>query len=82
MLFYRRENIVRKGENAGIQHLLLSDNVFKRRLSHVMKGWHCVVKHQSIWLLVVLGFNATLTAKVISWRSVMHMCFLAFSHQY
>ena len=37
------------------------------------------------WLvawLVVLGFNATLTAKVISWRSVTHMCFLAFSHQY
>ena len=30
--------------------------------------------------LVVLGFNATLTAKVISWRSVTHMCFLAFSH--
>ena len=24
--------------------------------------------------LVVLGFNATLTAKVISWRSVRHMC--------
>ena len=32
------------------------------------------------WLLVVLGFNATLTAKVISWRSMTHMCFLAFSH--
>ena len=32
--------------------------------------------------LVVLEFNATLTAKVISWRSVPHMCFLAFSHQY
>ena len=32
--------------------------------------------------LVVLGFNATLTAKVISWRSVTHMCFLAFSHKY
>ena len=32
--------------------------------------------------LVVLGFNATLTAKVISWPSVMHMCFLAFLHQY
>ena len=32
--------------------------------------------------LVVLGFNATLTAKVISWRSVTHMCFLAFSHLY
>ena len=28
------------------------------------------------------GFNVTLTAKVISWRSVTHMCFLAFSHQY
>ena len=26
----------------------------------------------------VLGFNATLTAKVISWRSVMHRHFLAF----
>ena len=38
-----------------------------------------------IWVcwLVVSGFKATLTAKVISWRSVMHnMCFLAFSHQY
>ena len=34
------------------------------------------------WLLVVLGFNATLTAKIMSWRSVTHMCFLAFSHQY
>ena len=34
-----------------------------------------------VWF-VVLGFNATLTAKVILWQSVMHMCFLAFSHQY
>ena len=34
----------------------------------------------SCWL-VVLRFNATLTAKVI-WRSVTHMSFLAFSHQY
>ena len=32
--------------------------------------------------LVVLGFNANLNAKVISWRSVTHICFLAFSHQY
>ena len=30
--------------------------------------------------LVVLEFNATLTAKVISWLLVTHMCFLAFSH--
>ena len=39
-------------------------------------------KTQQFSWLVVLGFNATLTAKVISWRSVTHMCFLAFSHQY
>ena len=32
--------------------------------------------------LVALGFNATSTAKVISWRSMRHLCFLAFSHQY
>ena len=38
-------------------------------------------KYEDGWL-VVLEFNATLTAKVISWRSVTHMCFLAFSHQY
>ena len=28
--------------------------------------------------LVVLGLNATLTATVISWRPVTHICFLAF----
>ena len=32
--------------------------------------------------MVVLRFKATLTVKAISWRSVTHMCFLAFSHQY
>ena len=31
------------------------------------------------WLL---RFNTTLIAKVRSWQSVMHMYFLAFSHQY
>ena len=30
--------------------------------------------------LVVLGFNATLIALVISWQLVTHMCFPAFSH--
>ena len=40
-----------------------------------------VAKHRFGWL-VVSDFNATLTAKVISWRSVTHMCFLAFSHQH
>ena len=34
------------------------------------------------WLVGSIEFNATLTAKVISWWLVMHMCFLAFSHQY
>ena len=28
------------------------------------------------------SINATFTAKVISWRSVTHMCFLAFSQQH
>ena len=48
-------------------------NVFKKFLpqGRCKLGW-----------LVVLRFHATLTAKVISWRSVMHMYFLAFSHQY
>ena len=39
-------------------------------------------KKRSDCRLVVLGFNATLTAKVISWRSVTRMSFLAISHQY
>ena len=38
---------------------------------------YCVIQWIS-WLLVVLGFNTTLTAKVISWRSVTHMCFPGF----
>ena len=52
-------------------------------------NWSLLRKVKAVrkWLVtlgwfVVLGFNATLTAKVISWRSVTHMCFLAFSHQY
>ena len=45
-------------------------------------GFDCIIgKEKDCWL-VVLGFNATLTAKVISWRSMTHMCFLAFSHRY
>ena len=42
---------------------------------------HCQIAKKVGWL-VVLGFHATKTAKVISWRSVTYMCFLAFSHQY
>ena len=33
-------------------------------------------------LVSCIGFEATLTAKVISWRPVTHMCFLDFTHQY
>ena len=48
--------------------------------------WKCIQADEFTciqWIcLFVLGFNATLTAKVLSWRSVTHMCFLAFSHQY
>ena len=46
-------------------------NIKEIKLDLFLVGW-----------LVVLGFIATLTAKVISWRSVTHMCFLAISHQY
>ena len=46
----------------------------------VVKVLVCVVK--LVGCLSVLEFNATLTAKFISWRSVTQMCFLAFSHQY
>ena len=42
----------------------------------------CCLERVKSSCLVVLGFNATLGAKVISWWSVMHMCSLAFSHQY
>ena len=48
---------------------------------HTFKYKVCFDDLRVGWL-VVLGFNATLTAKVISWRSVTHMCFLPFSHQY
>ena len=43
---------------------------------------HVLKLCKTLGWLVVLRFNTTLTAKVISWRSVTHMCFLAFSHQY
>ena len=45
-----------------------------KRQAHLAKGL--------VGWMAVLGFNATLKARVISWRSVKHMCFLAFSHQY
>ena len=72
-----------------------SHNIFypiKDKISSFLDHFHSIAfknfYYFQVWTLyflgwlVVLGFNATLTAKVISWRSVMHMCFLAFSHQY
>ena len=41
---------------------MLERNISAQFYCSVQNGW-----------LVVLGFNATLTAKVISWRSVTHM---------
>ena len=41
--------------------------------------WWNVFVILSMGWFVVWGFNATFTAKVISWRSVTHVCFLAFS---
>ena len=49
----------------------------KRRNGTVLDKCHNFSSFCLYW-----GFNTTLTAKVISWRLVMHMCFLAFSHQY
>ena len=44
----------------------------------IKKFWPKVIFRKKC-LLVVLRFN-TLTAKVISWWSVRHICFLLFSH--
>ena len=64
----RVENIMGKGENGGYSIFSFSHNLFKRLL-------FLTRKNQGL-------FGKGLTAKVISWRSVTHMCFLAFSHQY
>ena len=63
----------------GVVLTSLSDSLTKKRIS--LQNGVYLTDTLNIWL-VVLGFNATLTAKVISWRSVTHMCFLAFPHQY
>ena len=57
------------GSSLKVQNTFWERSQFKNRLpaSDVLM--------KILWL-VVLGFNATLTAKVISW------CFLTFSHQY
>ena len=77
--------------------LLRSDFFFPTMLSILLENASSfssiskLLSANSVWILVgwfnatltaKVIFNATLTAKVISWRSVTHICFLAFSHQY
>ena len=51
----------------------------KASFSGSLKGI-CMVK--KLWLVGCIRVYATLRARVISTWSVMHLCFLAFSHQY
>ena len=50
----------------------------------VTRRWSIVSKipYTRKKLVVALGFNASLTAMVMSWRSMTYLCFLALSHQY
>ena len=57
------ENTVGKREIARYEQFLLFPQCLKKRL---------VLQTCKIGWLVVLGFNTTLTAKVISWQSVTH----------
>ena len=72
----------------GNQSVIMYMTLFDGNQSVIMymalfDGNQSLIMHMTVFdWLVVLGFNATLTAEVISWRLVTHMCFLAFSHQY
>ena len=64
---------------------LLSVSPSNLDLSKIMMFGKRLMHSQNVgWLVGWLhwGFSATLTAKIISWRSVKHMCFLAFSYRY
>ena len=58
--------------------------IFVRTLDRTKRASYGIPPTDTILVawLVVLGFNAALTAKVMSWRSVTHANFLAFSRQY
>ena len=64
------------------QNTLATFTIVKSNEAYMMTSLKLGRKHRKIGWLVVFGFNTTLTAKVISWWSVTHTCFLAFSHQY
>ena len=71
---YHRKGNCRQGSDC--TYMLISTYMLYNPFQE--KSWFLSVYFG--WL-VVLGFNATSTAKVRSWRSVTHMYFLAFSHQ-
>ena len=78
------ENIVGNGEIARYEQFHLFPQCFHKTCTvdtSVKRVKRSGTYTCCCWL-VVLGFHATLTAKVISLRSVTLMCYLAFSHQY
>ena len=76
------ENTVGKGEIARYEQFLLFPQCFQKAcFPGASKGvivWEWVKIERRLWIyrlfawMVVLGFNATLKVKVISWRSVTH----------
>ena len=91
----RVENIAGKEEIARYEQFLLFPQCFQKVCVFVFealneylwsKGLNRIFPTSDIqkWFLVgwlYWGFNGSFTAKVISRRSVTHMCFLAFLHQ-
>ena len=64
----RLENTVERGEIAHYKRFLLFPQCFQKSLLQTRKNKDL--------------FGIGLTDRVISWWSMTHMCFLAFSHQY
>ena len=70
------ENIVGKRRKCWLPAFSPFPTMFSKVfLFSVVKGRDCMGIVVVVVVVVVLGFNATLTAKVISWRSVTHMVF-------
>ena len=60
--------IIRVGNSVGKGEILVTSKLLL--LLHAFKSCLLLMRQNQYLWLVVLGFNATLTAKVISWRSV------------
>ena len=73
-----------------LSHWLLSHIAIVEIMAREERGMNPVINPRKPYLpsgdrlvgWLYWGLTPLLTAKVISWRSVTHMCFLAFSHQY